>query len=82
MTFDQPTQDEMVIHEAVVRLLEAEKIEGRKIRLIGLSAGHLGPPHLQLDLFDGSAEKRRRLAAAVDAIRARLGSKAIRRVAD
>lgn len=82
VTFEQPTQDEIALYEAVVRLLEAEKIEGRKIRLIGLTAGQLGPPHMQLDLFDGSAEKRRRLATAVDDIRARLGSKAIRRVGD
>lgn len=81
-TFDQPTQDEIALHGAVVRLLEAEKIGGRKIRLIGLSVGQLGPPQTQLDLFDGSAEKRRRLARAVDDLRTRLGPKAIRRVGD
>ena len=80
VSLDQPTQDEMAIHELVVRLLENEKTGGRKIRLIGLTAGNLSPPQIQLDLFDHSAEKMRKLALAVDELRARLGPEAIRRL--
>lgn len=81
-TFDQPTQDEIRIFEALVRLLDSEKTGKRKIRLIGLVASGLGTPQLQLDLFDASGEKRRRLAHAVDDLRARLGPKAVLRVGD
>ncbi len=78
-TLAEPTQDEMVIFGEMTRLLEREKIGG-KLRLIGLSASGLIPFQMQLDLFDAGAEKRRRLAQAVDAIRARHGPQAIRRV--
>jgi DNA polymerase-4 len=80
VSLDQPTQDEMAIHEHVVRLLGNEKTGRRKIRLIGLTAGNLASPQIQLDLFDRSAEKMRKLALAVDELRARLGPEAIRRL--
>ena len=79
-TLDQPTQDEVVIYDQAFRLLKLEKTEAKKIRLIGISASKLLPPLLQLDLFDPSLEKKQRLAAAVDRIRARHGTKAIQRI--
>ena len=79
-TLDQPTQDEVSIYNEAIRLLRNEKVGKRMIRLIGLSASGLAAPHLQLDLFDQSLEKRRRLASAMDAIRARHGKQAIRRL--
>lgn len=81
-TFAQPTQDETALYEPLERRLADEKIGRRKIRLIGLTARALEPPSIQLDLFDPSAEKRRRLAQAVDDLRAKLGSRAIRRLGD
>lgn len=50
------------------------------VRLIGMSATDFGNADAQLDLFaTGIDEKRRRLDAAVDRIKAKFGSKGVRR---
>jgi len=78
-TLTQPTQDEMTLYEVAVQLLTAERIQGKRIRLIGIGGSNLVPPEVQTDLFDQSAQKRTRLARAVDDLRARLGTGTIRR---
>jgi nucleotidyltransferase/DNA polymerase involved in DNA repair len=74
-----PTQDEMMLYDIVARMLAMERIEGKRIRLIGVSGSNLAPPEIQVDLFDRTVQKRARLAKAVDGLRAKLGQKSIRR---
>jgi len=78
-TLTTPTQDEMTLYEVAMRLLSAERIQNKRIRLIGVGGSNLVPPEAQTDLFDQTAQKRTRLAKAVDDLRAKLGSKAIKR---
>jgi nucleotidyltransferase/DNA polymerase involved in DNA repair len=78
-TLEQPTQDEMMLYEVAGHLLAAEKIAGKRIRLIGVGGSNLVPPEIQSDLFDKTDEKRSRLGKAVDDLRAKLGPGAIRR---
>jgi hypothetical protein len=79
---EQSTQDEVTIYNEAIRILISEWVQGTKIRLIGISASKLGPVQVQFDLFDQSSEKKRRLASAVDTIRAQHGAKAIRRITE
>lgn len=78
-TLAVPTQDEMLLYEVAVRLLSAERIQGKRIRLIGVGGSNLVPPAFQDDLFDHTSQKRSRLEKAVDDLRAKLGSKVIKR---
>ena len=78
-TLAQPTQDEMLLYEVAGQLLLAEDSTGQRIRLIGVGGSNLVSPEDQRDLFDHDAEKRARLATAVDALRAKLGTKSIKR---
>lgn len=74
-----PTQDEMTLYEITGQLLAAEKIDRKRIRLIGVSGTNLAAPEFQTDLFDRPDEKRQRLAKAVDELRGKLGASAITR---
>ena len=78
-TLAQPTQDEMRLYEVAGQLLATERIAGKLIRLIGISGSNLVPPEGQRDLFDRTSEKRTRLARAVDELRGKLGTGAIKR---
>ena len=78
-TLPQPTQDEMRLYEITCQLLAAEKITGKRIRLIGVCGSNLVPPEIQNDLFDRNGEKRTRLAKAIDDLRGKLGPGAIKR---
>jgi DNA polymerase IV len=78
-TLDRPTQDEMMLYEVAGQLLAAERIEGQRIRLIGVGGANLVPPEIQSDLFNRTDEKRTRLAKSVDDLRAKLGPGATKR---
>lgn len=79
-TLPVPTQDEMTIYQVGERLLAAEQICGRSIRLIGIGGSNLVlPSETQADLFDQTPQKRARLAKAVDELRGKLGVGAIKR---
>ena len=78
-TLEQPTQDEMLLYEVAGQLLSAERIEGKRIRLIGVCGSNLVPPEIQHDLFNRDGEKRTRLAKAIDEVRGKLGPGAIKR---
>ena len=78
-TLQQPTQDEMMLYEVAGQLLVAAGIAGKHIRLIGVCGANLVPPEVQSDLFNRDGEKRTRLAKAVDELRSKLGSGAIKR---
>jgi len=78
-TLEKPTQDEMTIYEVAMQLLSAEKIEGRRVRLIGIGGMNLEAPKFQAELFEREDEKRGRLNKAVDEVREKLGRDAIKR---
>ena len=69
----------MKLYEVAGQLLAAERIAGKRIRLIGVCGSNLVAPEIQSDLFDRSGEKRTRLAKAVDDLRGKLVPGAIKR---
>jgi len=78
-TLPTPTQDEMALYQTAEKLLLAQNLGGRLIRLIGVGGSNLVKPEFQLELFDPSGIKRARVVKAVDELRARLGPHAVRR---
>ena len=72
-----PTQDGLELYRRARGLLERERVT-RPVRLIGISAGRLGPAGLgQLGLFDPHAVRRERLARVIDRLTARFGEGAV-----
>ena len=73
----EPTQDGLELYRRALALLERDPVT-RPVRLIGLSAGRLGPAGAgQLDLLDPAALRRERLARVVDRLTARFGDGAV-----
>jgi DNA polymerase-4 len=73
----EPTQDGLELYRRALALLERDPVT-RPVRLIGLSAGRLGPAGAgQLDLLDPAALRRERLARVVDRLTARFGEGAV-----
>ena len=73
----EPTQDGLELYRRARVLLERERVT-RPVRLIGLSAGRLGPAGVgQLGLFDPHAVRRERLARVVDRLTERFGEGAV-----
>jgi hypothetical protein len=62
-------------------LKEALRADGRKVRLIGLSAGKMADGGLpsQAELFGASREKQRALDQALDRIHERFGDETLKR---
>jgi DNA polymerase-4 len=75
----QRTNQDGEIHQAVCGLLDRVWTSRRRVRLLGVGVADLGPPQRQLSLFDQSWEQDDRLLHAIDSIRNRYGSKALRR---
>jgi nucleotidyltransferase/DNA polymerase involved in DNA repair len=78
-TLARPTQDEMMLYAVANQLLAVEKIDGKRIWLIGVGGSNLAQPEIQIELFQQVDEKRTRLAKAVDELRGKLGPGAIKR---
>jgi len=76
-TLLEPTDQTEVIFEAALDLARPQ-LKGIRVRLLGVAATHLGDGE-QMGLFSSEDERRRKVTEAADAIRARYGSKAIRR---
>ena len=76
-TLPAPTSTTSVIHEAALTLLAELHAPGRPLRLVGLTLSGLSGEALELDLGDSGRE--RACEAAIDAVRARYGSRALRR---
>lgn len=80
-TLSNPTDDAQVLAETALLLLRRIKTKGRKVRLVGISAGKLvgvgEEPH-QLGLFDRE-DKKRRLNLTMDAVTERFGRGSIGR---
>lgn len=77
--FDPPVDDDAILGEALRDALE--KLSGRRmpLRLVGVELGRLTASPAQASLFpDPDAERRRRLLQSTDAIRERLGFRAVR----
>ena len=79
ITLEEPTAYDDVILQAAEGLLRAHWPKGRAVRLIGVAVSNLGPPAMQLRLWDKSYEKQQHLQAALDHVRERFGRDAIRR---
>ena len=75
----QMTNQDGEIYQTVCALLDRVWTSQRRVRLLGVGVADLGPPLRQLSLFDRSWEQDGRLLHAVDSIRSRYGSKALRR---
>jgi len=80
VTLDQPTDQGQVIYERARLLLQRNRREGQKLRLLGVGvSGLLDSGGYQLHLFDRSDQRRARLNRALDDIQARFGPEAITR---
>lgn len=73
------TNQDGEIYQIACMLFERVWTPRRRIRLLGVGVADLGPPLRQLSLFDRSWEQDSRLLHAIDSIRNRYGSKALRR---
>jgi nucleotidyltransferase/DNA polymerase involved in DNA repair len=80
-TLSNPTDDAQVLADTALLLLRRIETKGRKVRLVGLSAGKLvgvgEEPH-QLGLFD-SEDKKGRLNRTVDEVTERFGEGSLKR---
>lgn len=79
LRLDQPTDQDAEIYAAATSLFGQNWRKGRAVRLLGVGLSDLGPPMRQLELFDDSWMHDQRLLHAVDEIRDRFGSEALRR---
>ncbi len=73
----QPTDLTEPIWRAALELARPE-MRGKRIRLLGVAATHLGDPQ-QLGLFEIEDDRRRRAVEAADEVRRRFGDRAISR---
>ena len=75
-TLQEPTDQTEVVFAAALDLARPQ-LKGIRVRLLGVGASHLGEAE-QMSIFEED-ERKRRATEAADAIRARYGSRAIRR---
>jgi DNA polymerase-4 len=81
-TLPQRTDDEAIIVATAMELLHTVRKSGQAVRLIGVGVSGLGYPIRQLELWDTSSEKGRRLTAAIDLLRDKYGENVIHRGED
>lgn len=79
VTLDMPTDRDNDIYQAAQELLMATWSRGKPVRLIGVGVSNLTEPVEQLQLWDTSTEKGRKLQDALDRVRDRFGRDAIQR---
>ena len=74
---DDPTQDGLAIYRRARALLDRIPLR-QPVRLIGLSVSSLGPAAAgQLSLLEPDAQRRERLARAMDRVTARFGEESL-----
>ncbi len=76
---ENPTDQDDEIYHACLELFDKVWRRGRPVRLLGVGVANLGPPIRQLQLFDHAWEEDHQLLRAVDSIREKYGSSALRR---
>ncbi len=78
-TLPQPSDQDAEIASAAQALLKSVRRSGQAVRLIGVGVSGLRPPIRQLELFNESGEKSRRLQSALDEIKEKFGESIIQR---
>jgi DNA polymerase-4 len=81
-TLAQRTNDDTEIATIAIKLLKSVRRPGQAVRLIGVGVSGLGYPVRQLELWSTGAEKNRRLATAIDALKGKYGEQVIHRGED
>ncbi len=81
-TLKQRTDDELEIARTAIRLLKTVRRPGQAVRLIGVGMSGLGYPVRQLEMWNPSVEKNRRLTSAIDALKGKYGDQVIHRGED
>lgn len=79
VTLPTATDEGGEILRAALALLKKIRAPGRAVRLIGVGVSGLTEPARQLGLFDGEAERQRRLQGALDELQSKYGDKLIRK---
>jgi DNA polymerase-4 len=80
-TFDRPTDEGQQIFAAAVQLFD-RVWDGQPVRLIGVGVGSLSSGLRQMSLWEQPDERRDRLDAALDELRARFGAGVVRRASE
>jgi DNA polymerase-4 len=75
----QPTDQDREIFQTALELFERVWREKRPVRLLGVGVSELGPPVRQLSLWDSSWDQDERLLKALDDIRNRYGTGAVKK---
>jgi len=78
-TFSQPVDQDLIISETAIGLLHQVWKPGTLVRLVGVGAANLTENIRQLELWDTTADKERRLLQAVDALKEKFGKDSIQR---
>jgi nucleotidyltransferase/DNA polymerase involved in DNA repair len=79
VTLPGPTDQDDEIAETALGLLRKIRKSGQAVRLIGVGVSGLGAPIRQLELWEVSSEKERKLQEVVDELREKFGENAIKR---
>jgi DNA polymerase-4 len=79
VTLPHPTDNDLEITEAALKLLHKVRVPKQAVRLIGVGVSRLGPPVRQLELWEHGTEKARRLQAVMDELREKYGEAVIRK---
>jgi DNA polymerase-4 len=82
VTLAVPTDQDAEIFEAARALLRKVREKRAPVRLLGVGVSHLGPPARQMELWGqgrASAEKARKVQAALDALQEKYGEQVVRK---
>jgi DNA polymerase-4 len=79
ITLPTPTDQDDEIAATAIKLMRVVRDAHQTVRLIGVGVSNLQAPIRQLELFDHTSEKHRRLQAAVDQLKEKFGDKVIQK---
>lgn len=79
-TLQHPTQDDTAIVREAMRLFDANWIQGKPVRLIGVGVSNLEDSVQQLSMFESETDKKsRQLQSTLDELKQKFGDSAIKR---
>jgi predicted NBD/HSP70 family sugar kinase len=78
-TLSRPTDQGEEIERTALDLLNSVRKPNQAVRLIGVGVSGLGQPIRQLGLWDGDADKERKLQEVVDELQEKYGKGVIKR---